>query len=56
MPRDYDQLPSRLDVAVIGTGVAGLSAAWLLSKAHNVSVYEQDGRVGGHSNTVFVPG
>ncbi|HSO42997.1 MAG TPA: FAD-dependent oxidoreductase [Rhodospirillales bacterium] len=56
MPRDYDQLPRRLDVAVIGTGVAGLSAAWLLSKAHNVSVYEQDGRVGGHSNTVFVPG
>ena len=56
MPRDYDQLPRRLDIAVIGTGVAGLSAAWLLSKAHNVSVYEQDGRVGGHSNTVIVPG
>jgi len=56
MPRDYDQLPRRLDIAVIGSGVAGLSAAWLLSKAHNVSVYEQDGRVGGHSNTVIVPG
>jgi predicted NAD/FAD-binding protein len=56
MPRDYDHLPRRLDIAVIGSGVAGLSAAWLLSKAHNVSVYEQDGRVGGHSNTVFVPG
>jgi predicted NAD/FAD-binding protein len=56
MPRDYDHLPRRLDVAVIGTGIAGLSAAWLLSKTHNVSVYEQDGRVGGHSNTVFVPG
>ena len=56
MPRDYDHLPRRLDIAVIGTGIAGLSAAWLLSKAHNVSVYEQDGRVGGHSNTVFVPG
>lgn len=56
MPRDYDQLPRRLDIAVIGSGVAGLSAAWLLSKAHNVTVYEQDGRVGGHSNTVIVPG
>jgi predicted NAD/FAD-binding protein len=56
MPRDYDHLTRRLDIAVIGTGIAGLSAAWLLSKAHNVSVYEQDGRVGGHSNTVFVPG
>jgi uncharacterized protein len=56
MPRDYDHHPRRLDIAVIGTGIAGLSAAWLLSKTHNVSVYEQDGRVGGHSNTVFVPG
>jgi predicted NAD/FAD-binding protein len=56
MPRDYDHPPRRLDIAVIGTGVAGLSAAWLLSKGHNVSVYEQDGRIGGHSNTVLVPG
>lgn len=56
MPRDYDHFPRRLDVAVIGTGIAGLSAAWLLSKAHNVSVYEQDGRIGGHSNTVVLPG
>ena len=55
MPRDYDHFPRPLDIAVIGTGIAGLSAAWLLSKAHNVSVYEQDGRVGGHSNTVLVP-
>ncbi len=56
MPRDHDHLPRRLDVAVIGSGIAGLSAAWLLSKTHNVSIYEQDGRVGGHSNTVLVPG
>jgi predicted NAD/FAD-binding protein len=54
MPRDYDHHPRRLDIAVIGTGIARLSAAWLLSKTHNVSVYEQDGRVGSHSNTVFV--
>ncbi len=42
-------------VAVIGTGVSGLSAAWLLSKSCNVAVYEKAERLGGHSNTVDVP-
>jgi len=42
----------RLDIAVIGTGIAGMSAAWLLDQAHNVTVYERNSRVGGHSNTV----
>jgi predicted NAD/FAD-binding protein len=56
MPRDLDHHPHSLDVAVIGTGIAGLSAAWLLSKVHRVSVYEQDDRIGGHSHTVEVPG
>lgn len=43
---------SRQRIAVIGGGVSGLSAAWLLSRAHEVVVYEQDSRLGGHSNTV----
>lgn len=55
MPRDYLQ-PYALDVAVIGSGISGMAAAWLLSRTHRVTVYEQDGRVGGHSNTVDVPG
>ena len=42
------------NVAVIGTGISGMSAAWLLSQRHNVTVYEGDRRVGGHSNTVTV--
>ncbi len=42
-------------VAVIGTGVSGLSAAWLLSESCNVVVYEKSHRLGGHSNTVDVP-
>lgn len=46
---------NRLRIAVIGTGISGLSAAWLLSQRHYVSVFERDGRVGGHSNTVAVP-
>jgi uncharacterized protein len=38
----------------LGTGISGLSAAWLLSKAHEVTVYERADRVGGHSNTVIL--
>ena len=41
-------------VAIIGSGIAGLSAAWLLSQNHNVTVFEANNRVGGHSNTVDV--
>jgi predicted NAD/FAD-binding protein len=46
----------RLNVAVVGSGISGLSAAWLLSKRHHVTLYEADGRLGGHSNTVDVGG
>jgi predicted NAD/FAD-binding protein len=44
----------RLRVAVVGTGVSGLGAAWLLNPRHDVTVYEKAGRIGGHSNTVSV--
>lgn len=43
-------------VAVIGSGISGLSAAWLLSKTMHVTVYESSNRLGGHSNTVMVQG
>ncbi len=39
-------------IAVIGSGIAGLSAAWLLAKSHRVTLIEADNRPGGHSNTV----
>lgn len=41
-------------IAVIGTGISGMSAAWLLAKTHDVTVYEADDRIGGHSNTVEI--
>jgi len=46
--------PERLRIAVIGTGISGLAAAWLLSRSHEVTVYERCNRLGGHSNTVDV--
>ncbi len=47
--------PNRsLRIAIVGTGISGLSAAWLLAKRHAVTVYEKDGRLGGHSNTVSI--
>ncbi len=42
-------------IAVIGSGIAGLSAAWLLARRHRVTLYECDSRPGGHSNTVTLP-
>jgi uncharacterized protein len=41
-------------LAVIGTGIAGNAAAWLLSERHAVTVYERELRPGGHSHTVRV--
>ncbi|HZR71867.1 NAD(P)/FAD-dependent oxidoreductase [Bradyrhizobium sp.] len=41
-------------IAVIGTGIAGNAAAWILSKRYPVTVYEREDRPGGHSHTVTI--
>lgn len=41
-------------VAVVGSGIAGLSAAWGLNHDCDVTVYEKNAYIGGHTNTVMV--
>jgi uncharacterized protein len=41
-------------IAVIGSGIAGLSAAWLLSNRNEVTLFEADDRPGGHTNTISI--
>jgi predicted NAD/FAD-binding protein len=42
-------------IAVVGAGISGLSCAWLLSQTHEVTLFEADDRLGGHSSTVDAP-
>lgn len=44
----------RKRVAVIGSGISGLATAWLLRDTHQVTLYEAEPRLGGHTNTVDV--
>ena len=41
-------------IAVIGSGISGLSAALRLTPFHSVSLFESQPRLGGHANTVEV--
>ena len=41
-------------IAVVGSGISGMLAAYLLSHRHEVTLFERDVRLGGHTNTVKV--
>lgn len=40
-----------MSIAVIGSGIAGLATAWLLSREHDVTLYEANDYLGGHTHT-----
>jgi hypothetical protein len=40
-----------MKIAVVGSGISGLGAAWLLSREHEVTVFEANDYVGGHTHT-----
>lgn len=43
-----------MKIAVIGAGISGLASAYLLSKKHEVDLYEKESRLGGHARTTIV--
>ncbi|MFW6021141.1 MAG: NAD(P)/FAD-dependent oxidoreductase [Guyparkeria sp.] len=43
-----------LEIAVIGSGIAGLGAAWLLGQRHRVTLFERNDYIGGHTHTHLV--
>jgi len=44
----------RQRIAVVGAGISGLASAWLLSRQHDVTLFEAAPYLGGHTNTVDV--
>ena len=41
-------------IAVVGSGISGLGSAWLLSRRHDVHLFEREKRLGGHTHTVEI--
>ena len=44
-----------MKIAVVGSGISGLSASYYLSKKHHVDLFEKDDHFGGHAHTIKVP-
>lgn len=43
-----------MKIAIVGTGISGLTAAHILHRNHEITVFEANGRIGGHTDTVEV--
>lgn len=43
-----------MKIAIIGSGISGLTSAWLLNRNHDITVFESESWVGGHTHTVNV--
>jgi uncharacterized protein len=46
---------SQQRIAILGAGISGLACAHFLHRDHQVTIFEKDDRIGGHSHTVMVP-
>lgn len=44
----------RLKIAVIGAGVAGITASYLLQHQHDITLYEKNDYIGGHTHTIII--
>ena len=44
-----------MKIAVVGSGISGLSVAYFLSKKHRVDLFERENHFGGHSYTIDIP-
>ena len=44
----------REKIAIIGSGISGISAAYLLSSKYDVYLFEKNNRLGGHTRTIYV--
>jgi predicted NAD/FAD-binding protein len=44
----------RMNIAIVGTGISGLSAAYLLHDGHEVTLFEKNSYIGGHSRTIEI--
>lgn len=49
-----DQKQYRKKIAVVGSGISGISAAWFLSQQHDVTLFEKNSKLGGHTNTIIL--
>lgn len=43
-----------MKIAIIGSGISGMAASWLLNKKYEIDLYEKNNYIGGHANTVEI--
>lgn len=51
---DYAKLKN-LNIAIVGSGISGICAAYLLQKRHRITLFEKNNYFGGHTNTIVIP-
>ena len=45
---------NKKNIAIIGSGISGISAAYLLSNKHNITLFEKNNYFGGHTRTITI--